>query len=45
VAHSYSADQGIQVAYFCFMTPYSDVVGHQRFGGPYSIHLQGEVFD
>jgi hypothetical protein len=25
------------------MTPCSDVVGYQRFGGPCSLHLQGEM--
>jgi hypothetical protein len=28
---------------FWVMTPCSDVVGHQRFGGPCCLHLQGEV--
>jgi hypothetical protein len=27
------------------LTPCSDVVGNQRFGGPYSLHVQGEIED
>jgi hypothetical protein len=33
----------IQVVVFWVMTPCSDVVGYQRFGGPCCLHLQGEV--
>jgi hypothetical protein len=32
-----------QVEVFWDVTPYSVVVGYQRFGGPCCIHLQGEV--
>jgi hypothetical protein len=33
----------IQVVVFGVVTPCSDVVGYQRFGGPCCVHLQGEV--
>jgi hypothetical protein len=31
------------VIVFWDVTPYSDVLGYRRFGGPCSLHLQGEV--
>jgi hypothetical protein len=33
----------IQVVVFWVLTPFSDVVGYQRFGRPCCLHLQGEV--
>jgi hypothetical protein len=33
----------IHVTVFWVVTLYSDVVGYHRFGGPCSLHLQGEV--
>jgi hypothetical protein len=33
----------LQVEVFCVQTPFSDVVGYQRFGGPCCLHLQGEI--
>jgi hypothetical protein len=33
----------IQIVVFWVVTPYSDVVGYQHFGGPYSLHLRGDV--
>jgi hypothetical protein len=33
----------IQVNVFWVVTPYSDVVEHQCFGGPCCLHLQGEM--
>jgi hypothetical protein len=33
----------IQVEFLWVVTPCSDVVGHQRFGGSCCIHLQGEA--
>jgi hypothetical protein len=32
----------IYVMVFWVMTPFSDVVGYQCFGGPYYLHLQDE---
>jgi len=32
----------IQVVVFWVMTPYINVVGYQRFGGPCCLHLQYE---
>jgi hypothetical protein len=32
----------VHVAILCAMTPRSDVIEHQCFGGPYCIHLQDE---
>jgi len=34
----------IQVVVFCFVTPCSDVVGYQRFWGPYCFHIQSKTF-
>jgi hypothetical protein len=31
-----------QVEFFCVVTPYSVLVGYQRFRGPYCLHLQGD---
>jgi len=33
----------IQVVVFWVMTPCSDVVGYESFGGPCSFHLQSEM--
>jgi len=33
-----------QVVVFCVVTPCANVVEHQRFGGPYCLHLQSEVW-
>jgi hypothetical protein len=33
----------IQVLVFCVATLRSFAVGHQRFGGPWFLHIQGEV--
>jgi hypothetical protein len=33
----------IQVVVFWVVTPCSDVIGYQRFGGPCCLHRQGEV--
>jgi hypothetical protein len=32
-----------QVAVFWVVTPCSDVVGYQRFGGPYCLYFQGKM--
>jgi len=33
----------IHIVVFWVVTPCRDEVGYQRFGGPYSLYLQGEV--
>jgi len=40
--HYTMRDLKIQIV-FWVVTPCSDVVGYQRYGGPCCLHLQGEV--
>jgi hypothetical protein len=37
------ANNGFQDEFFRVMTPCNVVIGDQRFGGPWCLHLQGEV--